>query len=97
MFDTKEDLLAQIRLGEDSRLELKAVKFRGDRVAGPHADGLADEMAAFANSSGASCWTKVLMATSLHSENQALRSENGPGDIFRAILYPNQLIPKESS
>jgi predicted HTH transcriptional regulator len=52
MFDTREDLLAQIRLGEDSRLELKAVRFRGGRVAGPHPDGLADEMAAFANSSG---------------------------------------------
>jgi predicted HTH transcriptional regulator len=52
MFDTKEDLLAQIRLGEDSLLELKSVAFRGDRVAGPHPDGLADEIAAFANSSG---------------------------------------------
>ncbi len=52
MFDTKEALLAQIRLGEDSRLELKAVTFRGDRVVGPHPEGLADEIAAFANSSG---------------------------------------------
>lgn len=52
MFDTKEELLTQIRLGEDSRLELKAAKFRGKRVSGPHPDGLADEMAAFANSSG---------------------------------------------
>jgi len=52
MFDTKEELLAQIRLGEDSRLELKAVTFRGKRVSGPHPDGLADEIAAFANSSG---------------------------------------------
>jgi predicted HTH transcriptional regulator len=52
MFDTKEALLAQIRLGEDSRLELKAVTFRGDIVAGPHPDGLADEIAAFANSFG---------------------------------------------
>ncbi|MBI2264293.1 MAG: putative DNA binding domain-containing protein [Armatimonadetes bacterium] len=52
MFDTREDLLTQIRLGEDNRLELKAVAFRGDRVAGPHPDGLADEIAAFANSSG---------------------------------------------
>jgi ATP-dependent DNA helicase RecG len=52
MFDTKEDLLGQIRLGEDSRLELKAVTFRGARVAGPHPNGLADEIAAFANSSG---------------------------------------------
>ncbi len=52
MFDTKEELLAQIRLGEDSRLDLKAVTFRGDKVTGPHPDGLADELAAFANSSG---------------------------------------------
>ncbi len=52
MFDTKEDLLTQIRLGEDSRLELKAVVFRGDRITGPHPEGLADEIAAFANSSG---------------------------------------------
>ena len=52
MFDKKEDLLAQIRLGEDSRLELKAVAFRGDRIVGPHPNGLADEIAAFANSSG---------------------------------------------
>ena len=52
MFDTKEELQAQIRLGEDSRLELKAATFRGDKVTGPHPDGLADELAAFANSSG---------------------------------------------
>lgn len=58
MFDTKEELAAQIRLGEDSRLELKAVTFRGDRVTGPHPDGLADEIAAFANSE-AYIFTKV--------------------------------------
>jgi predicted HTH transcriptional regulator len=50
MFDTQEDLLAQIRLGEDNRLELKEVGFRGVKIAGPHPDGLADEIAAFANS-----------------------------------------------
>jgi hypothetical protein len=42
-------------------------------------------------------WTKVLLTTSLNSENQALRSQNGPGDIFRDILSPNPLIPKKSS
>ena len=52
MFDTQESLLAQIRLGEDNRLELKGVTFRADRVSGPHADGLADEIVALANSSG---------------------------------------------
>jgi predicted HTH transcriptional regulator len=52
MFDTKEELQAQIRLGEDSRIELKSVTFRGGKVTGPHPDGLADEIGAFANSSG---------------------------------------------
>jgi predicted HTH transcriptional regulator len=52
MFDTEDALLQQIQLGEDGRLEFKAVQFRGERITGPHADGLADELAAFANSSG---------------------------------------------
>lgn len=52
MFDTREALLKKIHLGEDSRLELKAVSFRGEKISGPHPDGLADEIAAFANSSG---------------------------------------------
>ena len=42
----------QIRLGEDSGLELKEARFQGDRVSAPHRDGLADGFAAFANSSG---------------------------------------------
>ena len=52
MFDTEDALLQQIQLGEDNHLELKAVQLRGNRVTGPHADGLADELAAFANISG---------------------------------------------
>jgi predicted HTH transcriptional regulator len=49
MYDSPEALLRQIRLGEDSSLELKTVKFRGDKVSDPHRDGLADEIAAAAN------------------------------------------------
>ncbi len=52
MFDTKAELINQIRLGEDARLELKKVIFRGKRVSGQHPDSLADKIAAFANSSG---------------------------------------------
>jgi len=52
MFDTKDALLAQIRLGEDSRLALNSVGFRGDRITEPHPDSLADKIAAFANSAG---------------------------------------------
>ena len=50
MFDTKAELLEKIRLGEDSAFEMKAVHFRGTKIAGPGRDDLADEIAAFANS-----------------------------------------------
>lgn len=49
MFDSPEELLRKIRLGEDTSLELKAVRFRGDRVSEPRRDDLADELAAIAN------------------------------------------------
>ncbi len=49
MFDTPGELLDKIRLGEDSLLELKAVRFAGARLSGPSPDSLADELAAFGN------------------------------------------------
>ena len=50
---TVADLLSRrIRLGEDSTLELKRVVLSGDRVASPHRNEFADELAAFANSRG---------------------------------------------
>lgn len=52
MLATRAELLEKIRLGEDSFLELKEVKFAGGRVRGPTQDDLADELAAFANSAG---------------------------------------------
>lgn len=55
MFDSPKELLDKIRLGEDSFLELKEVRFAGKRVSGPHRDSLADELAAFANSRGGVC------------------------------------------
>jgi ATP-dependent DNA helicase RecG len=50
MFDSTTELMAKIRLGEDSLLELKAVYFKGKQVDFSRED-IADEMAAFANSS----------------------------------------------
>jgi predicted HTH transcriptional regulator len=55
MFDDVADLLEKIRLGEDSFLELKEVRFAGQKVSAPHRDALADELAAFANSRGGVC------------------------------------------
>ena len=42
----------EIFLGEDTDMELKAVEFRGTRVAAPRRDSLADEIAAFGNGEG---------------------------------------------
>ncbi len=52
MFDSRKELLDKIRLGEDSFLECKEVRFTGDRVSEPRRESLADELAAFANSRG---------------------------------------------
>ncbi len=49
MFDSPEELLQKIRLGEDTSLELKTVRFRGNRVSEPRRDDLANELAAIAN------------------------------------------------
>ena len=49
MFDSPEELLRSIRLGEDTALELKEVSFRGAKVSGPARDALADELSAIAN------------------------------------------------
>lgn len=49
MFNSPEELLAKIRLGEDSVIELKAVYMKGSRVDAPDRNDLADELAAIAN------------------------------------------------
>ena len=49
---TNAELLRRIRLGEDSRLELKSVRTSGGRIVAPHRDGFADALAAMANSQG---------------------------------------------
>ncbi len=55
MFDSNKELLDKIRLGESTYLELKEVRFKKNRVAGPAARDLANELAAFANSHGGVC------------------------------------------
>ena len=52
MFATRTELLEKVRLGEDSFLELKEVRFAGGKVRGPTQNDLADEIAAFANTRG---------------------------------------------
>lgn len=52
MLASRGELLEKIRLGEDSFLELKEVRFAGGKIRGPEQNDLADELAAFANSRG---------------------------------------------
>jgi predicted HTH transcriptional regulator len=52
MFDSREELLEKIRLGEDSLLELKVVAFKGHKIEGPNRSELANELAALANARG---------------------------------------------
>lgn len=55
MINTTElvrELIYQIRLGEDSAYEFKAVTIHDNKVTKPHRDSVADELAAFANGSG---------------------------------------------
>lgn len=47
-----EEVSRQLRLGEDSSWEFKAVDFAGDRPKSPRRDDWADEIAAFANADG---------------------------------------------
>ena len=51
MFNSPEELLRKIRLGEDNSLELKTVAFKGSRIIGPPRDELADELSSIANTS----------------------------------------------
>ena len=46
------DLVRRLRLGEDSRLELKSVRASSGNVRAPERNAMADELAAFANGRG---------------------------------------------
>ena len=49
MYNSPDELLQNIRLGEDPTLELKEVRFSGDRISSPRRNDLADELTAIAN------------------------------------------------
>lgn len=52
MLDSRRELLDAIQLGETTYLELKEVRFSGNKISGPSRDDIADGIAAFANSGG---------------------------------------------
>jgi predicted HTH transcriptional regulator len=52
MFDTKEQILDQLRIGEDSRVEFKEVRVQGGSVTSSNPESLAAELVALANAEG---------------------------------------------
>ena len=52
MFKTRSELLEKIKLGEDHYLELKEVRFSGNKISGPRQQDIADEISAFSNAEG---------------------------------------------
>ena len=59
MFDTRDQILNQLRAGEDGRAEFKEVRF-GDRgVLAPNTQELAGELVAFANAEGGAVFLGV--------------------------------------
>lgn len=49
MHETVNELLRQIRFGEDSFIELKDLRYKDNQVNDPHRNSMADELAAMAN------------------------------------------------
>lgn len=49
MFETTNELMNQIQLGEDTSPELKDLRFKGHKVNDPRRNSMADELAAMAN------------------------------------------------
>lgn len=52
MFDTVQEIIDRLKLGEDSFVEFKEVKISGEKITDPHAESLAGEICAFANTAG---------------------------------------------
>lgn len=52
MFDTLDEVLQQLRAGEDGRTEFKEVRLRDQGIIAPNTEDLAGEMVAFANADG---------------------------------------------
>lgn len=49
MIRNRDRILKQIEIGEDTTIEFKDLRYKGDRITGPHRNSIADELAAMAN------------------------------------------------
>ena len=59
MFDTKGEILDQLRAGEDGRAEFKEIRFGNRGVLSPNTEELAGELVAFGNAEGGAVFLGV--------------------------------------
>lgn len=90
MIWTAEDLLCQIELGEDSRLEFKEAFFRKGRVDAPSREVVADELAAFGNSTGG---TLVFNVSDAGEIRRLTRSEMDALEAFVGEICSDSIKP----
>ena len=92
MFDTADEILRQLRAGEDSRAEFKELRFGERGVISPNTEDFAAEMVAFANGVGGTLFMSVDDAGSA-----VLPSEKQGGRAVGAELRDPQLRPSDSA
>ncbi len=80
MIWTAEDVLRRIKLGEDSRVEFKEAFFTNGGVLGPARQAVADELAAFGNSSGGT------LVFSVSDAGEIRRLNRGQLDAVEALV-----------
>ena len=66
VFNTVEQMLAQLRAGEDGRAEFKDLRLRDRRVVAPNSEDLAGELVAFANAEGGAVFVGVADSGVVH-------------------------------
>ena len=84
MFDTTDQILRQLRAGEDSRVEFKELRFGERGVISPNTEDFASEMVAFANGVGGTLYLGVDDTGSEHAREMVSGFE-------RVLVTPNTL------
>ncbi len=94
MIDSTElvrDLVYQIRLGEDSAYEFKSIAFNHNKITAPHRDSIANEIAAFANTSGGIIVLGV--DDTIHEVQGIAREQLDAVDLWLTNLVTDRITP----
>jgi len=96
MLDTEENILKAIKLGEDTYLELKDLRYKEKQVTEPHRNSMADELAAMANTVTGSFILGMSQTRLIRYDEQAVAfasQENLNKSLWEKFKTP--LSPKE--